>query len=72
MRQYCYKNDCSFVKTGFRIEQYDVCSVCKLEVAESLIKRKTEEQEAEKRRKEREEARNKDDEDEQKDLWTFL
>jgi len=67
-KNYCYKESCEFVQTGFHTEQYMVCRVCKEEVTESLCQRKKEEQEAERKRQERIKQRQSEDE-EQKELW---
>ena len=37
-KTYCYKSDCEYVKTGFHLERYFVCIVCKQEISESLRK----------------------------------
>lgn len=71
-KNYCYKDSCKFVQTGFHLEQYMVCTTCKDEVTQSLCDRKKEEQEADRKRLERQKRRREEDEDEQKDLWQFL
>jgi len=72
-KNYCYRDVCNFVQTGFHLEQYMVCTKCKEEVTEALCTRKREEQEAERKRLEREKRRREqDEEDDQKDLWQFL
>ena len=68
-KNYCYKDCCEFVQTGFHMEQYMVCRVCKEEVTQSLCDRKKEEQEAERKRQERNKQRQAQEEDEQKELW---
>ncbi len=35
-KTYCYKNECDVKRGGFHLENYPVCSYCKLEISESL------------------------------------
>jgi hypothetical protein len=36
VKRWCYQDDCKIVQTGFHLEQYFVCKVCRLEVSEDL------------------------------------
>lgn len=36
IKTYCYKSICQYVETGFHLEKYYVCSVCKEEISENL------------------------------------
>ncbi len=69
MKNFCYSPSCNFVKTGFHLEQYWVCKFCKMEITDTLQKRKEEER---KQEKEREEAKKKNTDDGDSDPWTFL
>lgn len=70
-KKYCYKSECSFVETGFRLDFFTVCTVCHEEVSDTLRERKTEEQEAERKRLEREAKKREEDEDPYK-VWHYL
>ena len=37
-KTYCYKTTCKIVTTGFHFESYQVCTECKEELADSLVK----------------------------------
>ncbi len=39
IKEYCYDNKCNIVYTGFHLENYPVCTVCKQEVSKSIAKR---------------------------------
>jgi hypothetical protein len=56
-KTHCYKDDCKPVRTGFHLEDYPSCKVCKMELTEELYKKLT--------------KRNKDDEELKKaiDKW---
>lgn len=38
-KTYCYKSDCHGVITGFHLERYFSCKVCKMEITEALYRR---------------------------------
>lgn len=35
-KAYCYKSECKAVRTGFHLENYPVCKVCRMELTEAL------------------------------------
>ena len=35
-KTYCYLDKCTVVRTGFHLENYPVCTICKQEITEDL------------------------------------
>ena len=36
IKTYCYKSECKVIETGFHLEKYNVCTICKEEVSDGL------------------------------------
>lgn len=59
-KSYCYKDNCDSVITGFHLERYFSCKICKLEITESLYNNI------------KNQEKNKKEIDDQIDLWETL
>ena len=65
-KNYCYKDSCEIVRSGFHLENYPVCRDCKQELTEALYRTIQE------RQKDKEKKNEKKEEDPADDPWGYI